>query len=99
MMQMKNPAHPGVVIRFALDDLGISVAAAARALGVTRQQLYNVISGRSRITAEMAMRLEKGLGSTADTWLRMQTNYDLAEVRNRSEALNVTPIAPRFAAQ
>ena len=95
---MKNPAHPGVIIRFALDELGVSVAGAARALGVTRQHLYNVISGKSAVSAEMALRLEKGLGSTADTWLRMQANYELAQIRSRDRELGVEPIAPRSAA-
>ena len=55
-------------------------------LGVTRQQLYNVIAGRSGITPEMSSRLEKGVGSTADAWLGMQAAYDLAQLR-RSESL------------
>jgi addiction module HigA family antidote len=98
-MPMKHPAHPGEVVQSELEELGVSVAAAARALGVTRQQLYNVISGKSRVTAEMAVRLEKGLGSTADTWLRMQANFDLAQIRNSGHAILVEPIAPRAAAE
>ena len=69
---MKNPAHPGRLLKNDLEELGLSVAAAAEGLGVTRQQLYNVINGKSAVTPEMAIRLEKGIGSTADTWLRMQ---------------------------
>ena len=53
---------------------------------MTRQQLYNVIAGRSGITPEMSSRLEKGVGSTADAWLGMQAAYDLAQLR-RSESL------------
>jgi addiction module HigA family antidote len=60
-MPMKNPAHPGELIRDNIDDLGLSVSEAAKGLGVTRQQLHNVISGRSAITPEMAVRLEKQL--------------------------------------
>jgi len=82
-MEMKNPPHPGELIGDNLEELGISVSDAARGLGVTRQQLHNIIAGRSGIVPEMAVRLEKALGSTADTWLRMQMNYDLAQIRKR----------------
>ena len=52
-------------------------------LGVSRQQLHNVIAGRASVTPAMAVRLEKALGSTADTWFRMQMNYDLAQLRKK----------------
>jgi len=77
---MKNPSHPGSLIKADIDELGLSVVAAAKALGISRQQLHSVIAGRAGVTPEMAVRLEKALGSTADTWLRMQMNYDLALV-------------------
>jgi len=82
-MEMKNPVHPGQLVKAYLDDLGLSVAEAAKGLGITRQQLHNIIAGRSNVTPEMAIRLEKAFGSTAGTWLRMQTNYDLAQIRQR----------------
>ena len=82
-MQMKNPPHPGELIGDTLDELGVSISAAARGLGITRQQLHNLIAGRSGISPEMAAKLEKAIGSTADTWLKMQMNYDLAQVRKR----------------
>ena len=91
-MEMKNPPHPGELIGDTLDELGVSVSAAAKGLGITRQQLHNVIAGRSGITPEMAVKLEKAIGSTADTWLRMQMHYDLAQVRKRS--INVKRLAP-----
>jgi addiction module HigA family antidote len=96
-MRMKNPAHPGRLIKNELDEMGIGVADAAEALGVTRQQLYNVINGKSAVTPEMAIRLEQGIGSTADTWLRMQTAYDLAQVRLRRDEIKVKKLAPRIA--
>ena len=80
MMQMKNPPHPGALVKHELAELGIPVADAATALGVTRQALYNVISGKSGISPEMAIRLAKGIGSTADGWLRMQLTFDLAQL-------------------
>ncbi len=77
-MPMKKPPHPGRGLKDDIDALDLPVAEAAEALGVTRQQLYNVISGKSAITPEMALRLEKGLGGTAASWLAMQAAHDLA---------------------
>ena len=88
-MEMKNPIHPGELVKASLDDLGFSVAEAAKAIGITRQQLHNVIAGRSGITPEMAIRFEKAFGSTADTWLRMQMNYDLAQTRKRAKSITI----------
>lgn len=91
-MNMKNPPHPGELIGDSLAELGVSIVEAAKALNITRQQLHNLIAGRSAITPEMAVKLEMAIGSTADTWLRMQMNYDLAQVRKR--AIKVKRLAP-----
>jgi addiction module HigA family antidote len=96
-MPMKNPPHPGAMIGDSLEEMGVSVIEAAKGLGVTRQQLHNVIAGRSAISPEMAFRLEKALGSTADAWLRMQANYDLARIRARATAIKVARLAPKVA--
>jgi addiction module HigA family antidote len=87
MSVMKNPAHPGALIRDDIEELGLSIAEAAAGLGVTRQQLYRVIRGQSAVSPEMAVRLERALGGPADTWLRMQANYDLAHVRAKKIAV------------
>ena len=85
-MPMKNPPHPGRSIRTAcLGPLGLSVAAGAKALSVTRQTLNNVVNGKSGISPTMAIRLAKAFGSTPQTWLRMQLAYDLA-VAQKSES-------------
>ena len=97
MLSMKNPAHPGELISETLNELGVSISEAARVLGITRQQLHNLIAGRSGVTAEMAVRLEKALGSTADTWLRMQMNYDLAQIRKRATSIKVKRLEPKVA--
>ncbi len=96
-MPMRNPPHPGELVRDNLDDLGLSVAEAATGLGVTRQQLYNVINGRSGITPEMALRLEKAFGGSADMWLRMQASHDLAKVRSSAKSISVRRLAPKVA--
>ncbi len=96
-MPMKNPPHPGRGLKDDIDALGLTVAEAAEALGITRQQLYNVISGRSGITAETALRLEKGVGGTADAWLGMQAAYDLAQLRQGKTNIKVKKLAPRVA--
>ncbi len=88
-MPMKNPSHPGRLVKDSLDYLGLTIAHAAKGLGVTRQQLYNVINGKSAITAEMALRLEMGIGSTADTWLGMQQAYDLAQIRRKEKKIKI----------
>ena len=90
---MKNPAHPGSLIRDNIDALGLSVAEAADGLGVTRQQLYRVINAEASLTPEMAVRLERAFGGSADTWLRMQINFDLAKVRQKS--LTVRRLTPK----
>ena len=94
MVMMKNPPHPGVGLRDEIDEIGLSVAEAAKALGVTRQQLYRVLRGESVITPEMAYRLELGIGSNADFWLRLQMNYDLAQVRKRASSIKVRRLVP-----
>ena len=96
-MSMKNPPHPGRGLRDDIAALGLTVAEAAEALGVTRQQLYNVINGKSAITPEMAIRLEKGVGSTAEAWIRLQSAYDLAQARLRSPAIKVRKLVVKVA--
>lgn len=89
-MPMKNPAHPGLVIRHdCLEPLGLSVTAGAKALGVTRQALNNVVNGKSGVSPEMAIRLAKAFGSTAETWLRMQVAYDLSVALKRESKIKV----------
>jgi antitoxin HigA-1 len=83
-MPMKKPNHPGDLIRDCLDELGVNVTDGAKALGVTRAALSRVLNRKAAVSAEMAVRLEKAIGSTAGFWLRLQLNYDLARVQARS---------------
>ena len=77
-MQMKDPPHPGELVADSLEELGWTIADAARGLGLSRQQLHNVIAGRSAISPALAVKLEKAIGSTAGTWLAMQAAHDIA---------------------
>jgi addiction module HigA family antidote len=87
---MKNPVHPGRIVRYdCLEPLGLSVTEGAKVLGVTRQTLNNVINGKSGVSPEMAIRLSKAFGSTAETWLRMQLAYDLAQARRDESKIKV----------
>jgi addiction module HigA family antidote len=87
---MKNPVHPGRIVRHdCLEPLGLSVTQGAKVLGVTRQAFNNVVNGKSGISPEMAIRLSKAFGSTAETWLRMQIAYDLAQARKEESKIKV----------
>jgi len=78
---MKNPPHPGRIVREeCLEALGLTVTEGAKVLGVTRQALNNVVNEKAAISPEMAIRLQKAFGSTAETWLKMQLAYDLAQI-------------------
>jgi addiction module HigA family antidote len=92
-MPMKNPPHPGRLVKDEIEALGLSVAKASKGLGVTRQQLYRVMNGECAISPEMAVRLEAGLGSSATAWLQMQMNYDLAALRKRPSPFHVKRLA------
>ena len=89
-MEMFDPAHPGEIIREdCLKPLGLTVTAAADALGVTRKALSDLLNGHSGVSPDMAIRLEKVGWSTADHWLRMQLQRDLWEARQRADKIKV----------
>jgi len=95
-MRMKNPPHPGLSVRYdCLEPLGLSVADGAKALGVTRQAMNNLVRGRAGISAEMAIRLEKAFGGGAETWLRLQAAYDLAQAEKKSGKIKVRRMTER----
>ena len=89
-MPMKNPPHPGRSIKDAcLEPLGLTVTEGARVLGVARHTLSRVINGQAGISPDMAIRLEKAFGGSADAWLRMQAAYDLAQARRHEDEIAV----------
>ena len=78
------PTHPGEILREdALPALGLSVPAFARGLGVARQAVHGVLSGRSAVSPEMALRLGAFLGNGPQLWLNTQTRYDLWQAEQR----------------
>jgi len=88
---MHNPAHPGEVLREYLPE-SMGVTESAKRLGVTRQALSAVLNGRAGISAEMALRLEAALGTSAEMWVEMQAGYDLWLARQHRQP-KVTRIA------
>jgi addiction module HigA family antidote len=79
-MPRKNPPHPGgLVLRHCIEPLGLTITAAA-ALGVTRMTLSELVNEKRGISPEMAVRLSKVFGGSAETWLTQQAHYDLAQV-------------------
>jgi len=80
-MPMKNPPHPGgFVLRQCIEPLGLTITYAA-ALGVTRTTLSELVNGKRWVSPEMAVRLSKVFGGSAEGWLTQQAQYDLAQVR------------------
>ena len=89
-MTMKNPPHPGLSVRMdCLDPLDLTVTEGAKALGVTRQALNNLVNGKAGVSPEMAIRLAKAFGSRPEVWLGMQMAYDLAQARQHESAITV----------
>jgi len=78
-MRMHNPPHPGLVLREYLGDLPVS--AAAGHLRVTRVTLSRLLNGKAGISASMALRLAAALGTSAELWMNMQSQYDLWRAR------------------
>ncbi len=98
-MPMKNPPHPGTVVRVScLDPLGLNVTDGAKVLGVSRQALSNLVNGRARMSSEMAIRLAKAFGSTTETWIRLQTAYDVVQAQAREDEIEIEPYEPQPAA-
>lgn len=80
-MPMKKPSHPGgFVLRQCIEPWGLSITDAAAALGVTRTTLSELVNEKRGISPEMAVRLSKVFGGSAESWLVQQAQYDLAQV-------------------
>ena len=93
-MQMHNPPHPGEVLRqLCLEPLGLNVTDAAKGLGVSRKTLSAILNGRAGISPEMAVRLSLAFGTTSESWLNQQVQYDLWQAEKRRKSLRVTKLA------
>ena len=89
-MKMHNPPHPGEIVReMCLEPLKLTVTAAAEGLGVTRKALSELLNGHSGVSPDMAIRLAKAFGSTAEHWLAMQMQYDLWQAEQHSDKIKV----------
>ena len=94
-MPMKNPPHPGRMIRQdCIEPLGLTVTSAAKLLAVTRQTLNNLVNEKAGISPDMAIRLEKLGWSNAGQWLRLQSAYDLAQARKHEDKIHVERYVP-----
>src|SRR5246127_961526 len=94
LMPMKTPPHPGLHVRHdCLEALELSVTEGAKVLGVTRQALNNLVNGKSGISPEMAVRLSKAFGGSPAVWLRMQMEYDLAQIERTADKIKVRRVA------
>jgi addiction module HigA family antidote len=92
---MKNPPHPGDLIRTEIiDALGLSVSKASDILKVRRATLSDLLHGKSALTPEMALRIEKAFGPDMDHLLRMQLAYDVARTREHARDVVVNRYAP-----
>ena len=94
-MKMKNPPHPGRLIRHeCLEPLDLSITRAADILGVTRLTLSNLVNGKNGVSPEMAIRLSKAFGSSPEVWLGLQMDYHLAQVKKGAARIIVKKAAP-----
>ena len=85
---MKNPPHPGEIIRdLCIKPLGLTVTQAAEGLGVTRKTLSLLLNGHAGISPEMAVRLSQAFGRSPESWLQLQLQYDLAQVRKSTKRI------------
>ena len=93
-MKMKKPPHPGRIVRQeCIEALGLTVTEAARALGVTRQALNNLVNLKAGISPQMAIRLSKAFGSSPEVWLGMQMAYDLTQLEKNAGKIKVQRVA------
>ena len=95
-MTMKNPPHPGLSVRHdCIEPCDLTITEAADILGVTRQTLNNLVNGKAGISPEMAIRLDKAFGGGAETWLRLQMAYYLAQAREHEGEIKVKRVVRR----
>lgn len=91
---MHNPPHPGEILRqLCIEPLGLSVTAAAKGLGVSRKTLSAILNGRAGISPEMAVRLSLAFGTSSESWLNQQIQFDLWQAEKGRKNLRVLRLA------
>ncbi len=94
-MPMKNPPHPGELIRTEIiEALGLNVTSAAAILKVRRATLSDLLAGKASLSPEMALRIEKAFGPGMDHLLQMQLAYDVAQTRKLSRKIAIKRFEP-----
>lgn len=98
-MEKKNgmqPIHPGEIIKEdILPSVGLSVTAAAKALGVSRQMLHGILAGRKPLSAVMCLKVARLFGGSPEVWMRLQASYDLKKSElNKKVMARVARIVP-----
>ena len=90
IMLMHNPPHPGLLVKeLCMEPLGISITAAAKALGVSRKALSELLNGHAGISPEMAIRFSIAFDTTAESWLTQQMQFDLWQAEQKRDNLHV----------
>ncbi len=93
-MKMHNPPHPGEVLReLCLKPLELTVTQTAAALGVSRKTLSSILNGRAGISSEMAVRLSLAFGTSAESWMSQQVQYDLWHAERNRKKLRVVRLS------
>ncbi len=88
-MPMKNPVHPGILLKDNIETLNMSVTEFAFKLGVSRQIVSRIINQRTGISVEMALKLSKAFNTSPELWINMQTAYDLAQAKKTTNLDNI----------
>jgi addiction module HigA family antidote len=93
------PVHPGEIIKEdILPSVGLSVTAAAKALGVSRQMLHDILSQRRPLSAVMCLKMARLFGSSPEMWMRLQAAYDLKKAEQNKKVMarvaQIVPVAP-----
>ena len=102
VMKRKNglpPVHPGEIIKQdSLPSVGLSVTAAAKALGVSRQMLHDILAERKPLSAVMCLKMSRLFGSTPEFWMRLQATYDLKKAERNKKVMEcvgrIVPVKP-----
>ena len=93
-LRMHNPPHPGEILRqLCLEPLGLTVTEVAEGLGVSRKTLSSILNSRASVSPEMAVRLSLAFGTSAESWLNHQIQYDLWQIQRQRKSLRVVKFA------